>query len=73
MERHRAQTRLRNRLNEALKNGPQTVPELAQATGIPTHEVFWQLVCMKKYGPLVEGENRAGYCTYSLKKEDENK
>jgi len=37
---------------------PRTVPEVAQATGLPTEKVLWFLAAMKKYGLVVE----AGMC-----------
>jgi predicted Rossmann fold nucleotide-binding protein DprA/Smf involved in DNA uptake len=71
-ERNREQTKLRKQLSEALKDdGVKTVPELAQATGIPSHEVFWHLMSLKKYGKIVEGEQRDGYYEYVLKRDEE--
>ena len=37
---------------------PRTVPEAAQATGIPANKVLWFVAAMKKYGVVVE----AGMC-----------
>lgn len=68
---NREQTRTRKKLTEALKAGPKTVPEIADATDIPTHEAFWYLMGMKKYGKVVEGEERDGYYEYALKEEEE--
>jgi predicted transcriptional regulator len=71
MERSRAQTKTRKKIIQALEDGPKTVPEVAKATGIPSHRALWKLMGMKKYGLIVEGEERDGYYEYALKKEEE--
>ena len=73
MEQNRRQKKLQKKLVEGLKDEPKTVPELAQITGIPTHDVLWHLMCMKKYGKIFEGEERDSYCEYGLIKEQEEK
>jgi hypothetical protein len=42
------------------------VPEIHAATGIPADEVLWHLMAMKKYGKVVEREEREGYYEYAL-------
>jgi hypothetical protein len=69
VERSRAQAKMRKQITQALEDGPKTVPEVAKATAIPGHEVLWKLMGMKKYGLIVEGEERDGYYQYALKKE----
>ena len=69
LERNRAQTKTRKRIVQALEDGPKTVPEVAKATAMPSHEVLWKLMGMKKYGLVVEGEERDGYYQYALKGE----
>ena len=69
LERSRAQAKTRKKISEALEDGPKTVPEVAKATAIPSHEVLWKLMGMKKYGLIVEGEERDGYYQYALKNE----
>lgn len=54
---------------QALEDGPETVPEIAEVTGMPAHEVLWKLVGMRKYGLVAEGEERDGYYQYALKEE----
>ena len=71
MDQNRRQKKLQKQLVEGLKNGPQTVPELAQIAGIPTHEVLWHVMCMKKYGKIVEGEECDGYFKYELSEESQ--
>ena len=69
LERSRAQTKTRKKIIQALEDGPKTVPEIAKVTVIPSHEVLWKLMGMKKYGLVVEGEERDGYYQYALKEE----
>ena len=71
LELTRRQAAIRKQLTRALQDGPRTVPEIAAASGFPAHEVFWHLMAMKKYGEIVEGEERDGYFEYALKAEKE--
>lgn len=73
VERSRAQAKTRKKIIEVLKDGPRTVPEVAKATAMPSHEVLWKLMGMRKYGLVVEGEERDGYYQYALKSESESK
>ena len=58
---------VQNAITKVLKEGPKTVPEIAEATGIPKDEIFWHLMTMHKYG-LVEPEEKdeEGYFRYRL-------
>lgn len=60
------QNRITKELIARLKEGPQTVPALAAATGLPTETVFWYLMAFKKYGKLAEGEQDGDYLQYVL-------
>ena len=71
-ERNRRQTDILKVLRKALEDGPKTPPELAAAVDMPTHEVFWYLMGMRKYGEIVEGEERDDYFEYRLTKEKES-
>ncbi len=72
-ESYSKQTKLRKKISESLKEKPGTVPEISEFTGIPSHEILWSLMGMKKYGEVIEGEERAGYYEYSLKAEEQKK
>jgi predicted Rossmann fold nucleotide-binding protein DprA/Smf involved in DNA uptake len=69
LERSRTQTKTRKKIIQALEDGPKTVPEIAEVTDVPAHEVLWKLMGMKKYGLVAEGEERDGYYQYGLKEE----
>jgi hypothetical protein len=70
LARNREQKKLMRRLKEALRNGSRTVPEVAAETGLPTGEVLWHLMALRKFGEVVEGEERDGYFEYALKEEE---
>ncbi len=48
------QKRVQQEICKAIRENPKTVPEIAEATGMPTHEVLWYLASFKKYGIVVE-------------------
>jgi len=41
-----------------------TVPEIGEATGIPSSEVLWYLAGLKNYGQILEGEKDGSYFRY---------
>jgi len=43
---------------------PKTVPEIAEATGIPSQKVLWYVSALKKYGEVKETEKDGGYFRY---------
>jgi hypothetical protein len=54
-------------IQEALKGGPRTVPEISAATKIPSHKVLWYVMAMKKYGKVAEAGPAGDYYRYELK------
>ena len=68
---NQAYNRIRKKIVEALRQGPQIVPEIAEATDLPGHQVLWHLMAMKKYGKLTEGQERDDYYEYVLSEEQE--
>jgi len=73
LEISREHAKIKKKLKGALKNGPQTVPELAQATKLRSKDVFWHLMSLKKYGVVTEGEERGNYVEYALKPKEEKR
>ena len=51
-------------IKEQLEDTAGTVPEIAEATGIPTSEVMWYLAALRNYGQILEGEKDGGYFRY---------
>jgi hypothetical protein len=69
-ERIRRHRKLRKAIRAALAGGPRTVPELSGELELPSHDVLWMLMAMKKYGEIEEGEERESYHEYSLHEEE---
>ena len=61
----------RKAISRAIQGGPKSVPQIAEATGIPAHEVLWYVAAMKKYGQIKEEglDEDYEYYLYSLVKE----
>lgn len=61
----------RKALQRAMQSGPQTIPQLAGATGMPSHEILWHVASMKKYGLVEEAgmDEDEAYYVYKLSKE----
>lgn len=62
----KAQKKIVAALTKSLRNGPKTVPEMAEETGLPLHEVLWWTASLKKYGILQEAEKQGAYFAYRL-------
>lgn len=69
----RQQAKIHRQIKEALKDGSKTVPEVSEKTQIPSAEVFWHLMSMKKYGEVIEGEERDSYIAYALQPKEGKK
>jgi predicted transcriptional regulator len=52
-----------------MRDQPRTVPDLAQATGLPGHEVLWHITALRKYGQVVETGQAGAYYLYQTTKE----
>jgi hypothetical protein len=51
---------------DQLKDGAQTIPTIAAATGGSTAETLWYMAALKKYGEIKEAEKDGGYFKYQL-------
>jgi predicted transcriptional regulator len=67
LEISREHAKIKKQIREALKDGPKTVPEIAKTTEIHSSEVLWHLMSLRKYGEVVEVEERDSYVEYTLK------
>lgn len=54
-------------ISAALEKGPRTVPEIAQASGLPSHKILWHVMAMKKYGKIAEADRAGDYYRYVLR------
>jgi hypothetical protein len=64
------QKHMQDLLCTLFRERPRTVPEVAEATGIPADKVLWFLSAMRKYGIVVEAGMCGDYPLY--KKAEEN-
>lgn len=67
-ERLKEQQAIRRQLCQELRSGPKIVPEIAEATGLPAHEVLWHITAMKKYDLVVEVGQCGEYYQYAMAK-----
>jgi hypothetical protein len=52
-------------LQDVLKSGPHTVPEISSQTGIPSQKVLWYVMAMKRYGKVSEAGQAGDYYRYA--------
>lgn len=62
----KAQQAIRKQIRQALGAEPKTVPELAQATNLPSDQVLWHITAMKKYDLVIEVGMSGEYYQYQL-------
>jgi hypothetical protein len=60
----------RKALREALKSGPTTVPALAAAAQLPSEDVLWHLMAMRRYGEVAEAGRAGDHYLYALKERE---
>ena len=65
-KRMQAQRRALKAIKASLADSELTVPELAEATGLPVDQVLWFVASMKKYGEILEGAKAGDYYRYKL-------
>jgi hypothetical protein len=47
---------MKDRVLDALRNGPLTIPELAEILGFPDYEVMHWVMAGRKYGHIAEAD-----------------
>jgi len=55
-------------LSELKANGPLTVPELSERTGLPKQKLMWHLICMMKDGRVAIWGKKGDYYAFSATK-----
>ena len=65
----KGQNAIRKQIRQAMSDGPKTVPEVAEATGLPPKEVLWHITAMKKYDLVAEVGMDGEYYQYQLAEE----
>ena len=64
------QQAIRKQIRQAMGPGPKTVPEVAEATGLPADRVLWHDTAMKKYDLVREVGMSGEYYQYELAQEE---
>ncbi len=59
---------VRRKICQAMRDEPQTVPEIAQGAGLPTEQVLWHIIAMKKYNLVIETGPSGEYYLYQQAK-----
>jgi hypothetical protein len=54
------------KIKEALTGEGKTVPEIARITGMPSAQVLWVVMALKKYGQVIEDVKDGDYFKYQL-------
>jgi hypothetical protein len=64
----REEMAMHGRILESMKDGPRTIPQIAEAIGAPSHEVVIWVMGMRRYGWLreVKGSDGDGYFRYQV-------
>jgi len=60
---------IRREICQAMRDAPKTVPDIAEASGLPAEQVLWHIIAMKKYDLVVETGLSGEYYLYQLVKE----
>ena len=45
---------IRRQICQAMRDTPKTVPEIAEASGLPADQVLWHITALKKYDLVIE-------------------
>lgn len=65
----REQKKIQQEICKLIRDNPKTVPEIAEATGMPPNEILWHIASYKKYGIVVEEGMCADYPLYKRAEE----
>jgi len=63
------QKRVQQEVCKFLRDTPKSVPEVAEAIGMPANEVLWYMASFKKYGLIVEKGMCGDYPLYQKAEE----
>ena len=62
----KAQNQIIKQIKAQIADTAKTVPEIAQATGMPTSQALLYIAGLKKYGVVVEAEKDGDYFKYKM-------
>ena len=63
------QKKVQQLICQNIRETSKTVPEIAEAVGLETHVVLWNLTVLKKYGTVTEAGMSGEYFRYGLTEE----
>lgn len=63
-EAYKAGKEKQNTILRAIADEARTVPEIAEATGLPTPEIMWWITALRKYGKVQDEGKRGDYVAY---------
>ena len=66
------QKTIQNQICQAIRETPRTVPEVAEAVGMPSHVILWHLTASKKYGIVAEAGMCGDYVLYRRAEEKQS-
>ncbi|MBT3391136.1 MAG: hypothetical protein HOA53_11440 [Anaerolineae bacterium] len=61
--------RIHREICKAIRDTPKTVPEIAVAVEMPTHQVLWHITALKKYDVVAEEGMCGEYILYKRAEE----
>ena len=61
--------KVQQQICQVIRTEARTVPEVAAETGLPPEDVLWHLMCMKKYGDVMETGMCGDYYLYQRTQE----
>jgi predicted transcriptional regulator len=70
LESVRQNNAVKSAIKKSLAGGAMTVPEIAEASGMPTKTILWTVTAMRKYGSVVEDSTDGSYVRYALVAKD---
>jgi predicted transcriptional regulator len=65
----KAQQETRRAICQAMQNGAETVPQIAESSGQAANLVLWYITALKKYGLVAETGKDGDYYRYVLVQE----
>jgi predicted transcriptional regulator len=65
----KTQQETRRAICQAMRHGAETVPEIAEASGLPADRVLWHVTAMKKYDLVIETGKFGEYYRYAMVQE----
>ena len=66
---YKQQIQIHKAIKEALKNGPRTIPDIAEAAQLPADSVMWHVIALQRYGVIARQQAAGDYYLFALMEE----